>query len=245
LGSPAGTSTYNPGTVTLGQGGTIVTGVGTTFRTQFACNGTDSFTMADGMSSANSWFNYGLGAFDTPTFYTVKVASCSSNTSLTLAAAWPGTGSGGTNMFYNAIDPNWQGADGGAGNLGAILPYCSSGALPCGDALFVPQYGKPLGMASGAGNAPIAMADRLGGLAAVNNRTFAVAFDLAGVPNATQVTVRLTRPDQSVVSNTCSSSPCVISSDVREGFQQLAIQYQAASGAILSSSTQQVFLSTP
>src|SRR6201999_4226449 len=132
---------------------------GTAFRSQFACNGTDSITVGDG-TSGFSW----AGPPNTPTFYTVTVVSCSSDTSLTLASPYPGTTGSRIFMFYNAADPQWQGADGGTGNLGEILPPCGANAPPCGIGDLVPKYGKPLGMASGAGNVPVALSDRLGGV---------------------------------------------------------------------------------
>jgi hypothetical protein len=162
LGTPAGTLTYLPGTVTVVAGSPTVAGIGTSFLSQFACNGTDSITVADGLSGG-TWATYGAGAFNTPVFYTTRVASCASNGTLTLASPWPSAASGSTatNMFYNSIDPAWQGADGGTGNLGEILPGCGTGLLPCSGAVpFNQHYGKPVGMAAGAGNVPLAMADR-------------------------------------------------------------------------------------
>lgn len=44
-------------------------------------------------------------------------------------------------------------ADGGTGNLGEILPGCSGVVpAPCGEGYLNPKYGKPWGMANGAGN---------------------------------------------------------------------------------------------
>jgi hypothetical protein len=102
------------------------------------------------------------------------------------------------------------------------------------------MYGKPLGMGSGAGNVPVALANRLGGLAAPATRTIAVAFDLAAVPHATQVTVSITSPDRAVSANTCSTSPCVVTTTAREGEAEISIQYKSASGEVLASSTQPV-----
>ena len=52
-------------------------------------------------------------------------------------------------------------ADGGHGNLGEILPPCGRNPTPCGDGALVPKYGKPLGMASGAGDTPVMLANLL------------------------------------------------------------------------------------
>jgi hypothetical protein len=144
-------------------------------------------------------------------------------------------------MFYNPSDPQWSGADGGAGNLGETLPFCQAGP-PCGAGYFNSMYGKPLGMASGAGNVPVALASRLGGAAAPVNRAFAVAFDLAAIPHATQVTVSITGPDETVAANTCSTSPCVVTTTAQEGAAEISIQYKSASGEVLSSSAEPVFV---
>ena len=151
-GPPAGASVYaRPGTLTATSGSPAISGVGTLFTEQFTNGG--QITIADGTGSGNTWASPpGLN----PTFYTLTVLAVNSDTSITLAGNYPGTGSTGTGMFYNPADPQWLGADGGAGNLGETLPVCGANAPPCGIGNFVPKYGKPLGMGSGAGNAPLA-----------------------------------------------------------------------------------------
>ena len=52
-------------------------------------------------------------------------------------------------------------ADGGHGNLGEILPSCGSNPAPCGEGALNPKWGKPLGMASGAGDTPGMIANLL------------------------------------------------------------------------------------
>jgi hypothetical protein len=157
IGAPTGPQLYaRPGVITVKSGSNIVVGVGAAFLSQFACNGSDTITIADN-SGGYTWSNY---PGSNPEFYTLNVASCADDNHLTLASNYPGTTSANVALFYNATDPQWQGADGGAGNLGEILPACGpSHAPPCGIGDLVPKYGKPLGMASGAGDTPSMMAN--------------------------------------------------------------------------------------
>ncbi len=62
------------GNVSVGVSGTTVTGSGTSFLTQFSCNGTDYIGITGSDTNRN----------------VRKVASCADNTHLTLATAWPG-----------------------------------------------------------------------------------------------------------------------------------------------------------
>jgi hypothetical protein len=94
-----------------------------------------------------------------PIFYSMTVANVTSNTRLELTAPYPGTGTTGTALFYNPVDPQWNGADGGTGLLGSMLYPCSVGPVPCSPSGsdFVPKYRKSLGMGSGAGDVPLAL----------------------------------------------------------------------------------------
>jgi hypothetical protein len=230
-GPPTGSCVYGrPGTVTVVNGGYTLTGSGTQFQTQFACNGSDSITIADG-SGGYTWAKP-PGA--TPMFYTVPVASCASQTSLTLGSPYPGTSGGNIAMFYNAADPQWQCADGGTGNLGEILPVCSVNAPPCGSNQLVPKYGKSLGMAAGAGNTPALMADLLS-TTPVAARTILLDFKLAAVPHASQVRVALTNPRGDTAQTICASAPCLVSVNPTLGNLLLGMEYLSSSGAVLAS----------
>ena len=78
------------------------------------------------------------------------------------------------------------------------------------------------------------LGDLQGGLAAVVNRTILSAFNLSAVPNATQARLTLTKPDGSTVQATCSSSPCSVIADARQGTHLLQIAYLSGTGAILA-----------
>lgn len=124
--------------------------------------------------------------------------------------------------------------------LGSLLPNCAAGERPCGAWDFVPKYGKSLGMGSGAGDVPIYLADRLGGSVGPMSRQVAVAFDLAAVPNAATLVVSVKNPDGSVSSNSCSTSPCLVSVAAREGMTEISLAYESLTGSVLSTSTQKV-----
>jgi peptidoglycan hydrolase-like protein with peptidoglycan-binding domain len=57
-------------------------------------------------------------------------------------------------------------ADGGTGNLAAILPGCNVSNPPCGDSEFPGQLGKTIGMTAGAGDVPVSLAEIAGQLPA-------------------------------------------------------------------------------
>ncbi len=231
---PTGTAIYAPGTITCTNASTACTGVGTAFQTQFSpCNGTTSITIASGQSGS-TWDTYARAGNPSlqPTFITQTVAACPSDTSLTLSVVFSGSTSTATGMFYNGASSAWAGADGGVGNLGEILPTC--GSAPCGINSLVPKYGKPLGMASGSGNVPVALADRLGGLAPVSNRTLLVSGNISAVPNATKMRVTITLPSGTVTATTCTSSPCSVTGDVRQSGALMQIAYLSSGDAVLA-----------
>jgi hypothetical protein len=223
LGPPSGSCSYSrPGTISVSAGSMMVTGSGTQFRQQFACDGTDRLTIGDA-TGGFAWARFpGLE----PTFYTVNVQSCPSDTSLALASPYPGSGGSDISMFYNPADPQWQCADGGTGNLGEILPACQSTGPPCGIGALVPKYGKPLGMAAGAGDAPVMFADLAAPVAVVD-----VPLEMGSAAKA-RVTVAAAKGV--IAEAVCSSSPCRVR--IR-GVQQEAtvkIEYLSVAGAVLS-----------
>jgi hypothetical protein len=79
---------------------------------------------------------------------------------------------------------------------------------------------------------------RQGCVSAPINQTLNVGFNLASVPNATQVRVILTKPDGTTVTNTCSSSPCAVIADAREGSHLVTLTYLSAGGSVLATSSE-------
>lgn len=229
---PTGTAVYSPGAASFTNASTAVTGVGTSFLAQFSpCNGTTSVTVADGSSGATFDTYARTGVPFAPAYISRLVASCADDTHLTLSTNYAGTGATLTGMFYNAADPNWQGADGGVGNLGEILPVC--GSAPCGSGAIV-KYGKPLGMASGAGNVPVALADRLGGVAPVATQALLIAGAFPAGGDKMRCTI--TTPDGAVTVTTSSSgvSKCSVSPDTRMVGALIRIAYLKASDAVIA-----------
>lgn len=94
---------------------------------------------------------------------------------------------------------------------------------------------KWLGFFFGMGMSHQWPAVRLGGVAAAQNRTLYVAASIASIPNATKYRVTATAPSGAIVTNTCSSSPCSITVDARQGAWELQIAYLSAADAVLAS----------
>jgi hypothetical protein len=125
---------------------------------------------------------------------------------------------------------------------------------PCADANYLDEY-NPLGagafdfgrnyakingFAFGWGAGAQWPSARQGGVAAAMNRTLYVGFNLASVPAATQVRLTLTKPDGTTAQTTCTSSPCSITSDAREGDHLLVLDYLSAAGPVLATSTRRL-----
>jgi len=107
-------------------------------------------------------------------------------------------------------------------------PPCTSGGSP------FDNMGKNFGEASGAPGADNELAWRLGGLSAAKTRTVYVGVNLASVHNATHVTVTMTQPSGAVATATCSTSPCAVQADARQGNHVAQVTYLSASGATLA-----------
>ena len=75
---------------------------------------------------------------------------------------------------------------------------------------------------------------RQGGAAPPMPRTLNVTCNISSVANATKCRVTLTKPDGSSVTNTCTTSPCPVTADGREGDHLLEVDYLSASNEVLS-----------
>jgi hypothetical protein len=156
-----------------------------------------------------------------------------------LSANYGGATLSSIGMFYNPTDTQWQGADGSVGNMGDVLPPCSTNAPPCGGDALLTKYGKPLGMASGAGNTPVALADLKGGVLPLTTRTIVVSYKRASVSGATQGRVTLTRPDGSTDEVTCAADVCSVAADARQGDHLVRIEYLSSGDVVLARGEQQ------
>ncbi|MFO0503804.1 MAG: PKD domain-containing protein [Acidobacteriota bacterium] len=116
------------------------------------------------------------------------------------------------------------GADGGNGSFADVITYGPTFAL-----------GKEFGFVAGVGAAPRYLSYRLGGPLAADQRTFQIDFDLGQVPGATQVKMNVTRPDASGFFVICTTSPCAINVDARQGSHLLMLEYLNDNDEVLSS----------
>lgn len=88
-------------------------------------------------------------------------------------------------------------------------------------------------------------AARLGGVLPAVNRTLFIAVCLGSgcagsVPNATNVDVALTAPNGVATTTNCTSSPCSVTADARQGNYLMVLKYKSAGGEVLAQTEQQV-----
>lgn len=100
---------------------------------------------------------------------------------------------------------------------------------------------KALGQAFGHGGGSEWPAARVGGPAAVENRTLTVQV---GSPLAYGDRIRVTATNASgvAVTNTCEAATCSVTSDFRAGGQSVLIEYLNASSAVLARATQNLIV---
>jgi len=154
-------------------------------------------------------------------------------------ASGPDSNTGIGGFAATCVGPS---CDGYIGDTIASAPNCSTGSpAPCTPGAYITgNLGKNFGETFGAPASDNEVAWRIGGHVAFSSAPINVAFKLSSVPNATQVMVSLTRPDGTVVSNTCSTSPCQVAGDKRQGNHLVQISYLSSGSAVLASGTQEV-----
>jgi hypothetical protein len=134
------------------------------------------------------------------------------------SAMWSKPGTGGPNpdgTYISAMDDTG---------------FYMTGAPPIGAA---PKYfGQFFGVTS-LSNWPGA---RIGGVAALSPVSVQVAFNLGAVPSAVTADVTTTSPSGQVTVTQCSSSPCNVSVDSRQGDHLFELQYLSESIKVLASS---------
>jgi len=77
-------------------------------------------------------------------------------------------------------------------------------------------------------------AARLGGGQSARDEALNISFNLSSVPTAVKARITLTRPDGSSTQVTCSSSPCTIVADARQGDHLLKVEYLTSTGSVLA-----------
>lgn len=132
--------------------------------------------------------------------------------------------SGGTGLA-SGITGGGPGADGGAGNFGDVLVYQIDSQL---------ARGKEFGSNAGAGMADTYLAYRLGAAQGPSLVTVRIGFDLAAASGANQVQVTVVQPNTLVARTVCSSSPCAVTVDARQGNHMVKLDYQLATGAVVA-----------
>lgn len=259
------------GTANVTNGSTTITGNGTQFQSQYACNGTDTIAIQDGSGVRRG--------------YTVN--SCSSQTSMTIASAYGGSTESGrrilkyagagvtppsachntyglsadskqasrtllnaTHGYFGYLYSTGQGDTyktvgdrifaqnlglGGPGNDGVAGHYndvISGGTAPL--YLAMTYLSKEFAFAGGAAGAQPYLALRLGAVPGVQAMTFKVSIALGSVPNAAKARVTLTQPSGASTQSICTSSPCDVTGDRRQGDHQVLIEYLATDNKVLA-----------
>lgn len=104
--------------------------------------------------------------------------------------------------------------------------YMMTGAAPLGNAWF--------GMVFGFNNLSAWPAYRVGGLQPSSGKTLYAAFNLGRVRGAIRARLTATAPSGSTVQVECSSSPCAVTVDNRQGKYLIELQYLSGTGAVLA-----------
>ncbi|HEY4365572.1 MAG TPA: hypothetical protein VGN17_31715 [Bryobacteraceae bacterium] len=119
--------------------------------------------------------------------------------------------------------------------------YCDSNSTAANargsnlDDLYI-HGGKWTGFFAGMGMSHRWPASRLGGVQAPRPRTVLLSLRMADVAGAVSIQVQVTAPSGAQTSVTCSSQPCAVTVDDRQGAHWYQVRYLAAGGAVLSQS---------
>jgi hypothetical protein len=100
----------------------------------------------------------------------------------------------------------------------------------------VGQAHKYFGMFFGIGAGAAWPAYRIGGPQGVTRRQVYVGFNGARIPGAAGVRATATAPDGESIQVSCSSSPCAVPIDARQGEHIFRIEYLSHTGAVLAAS---------
>jgi hypothetical protein len=143
----------------------------------------------------------------------------------------------------------------------AYLANATPQNLAFGDQFYGAQWGKPgyggpysdgvylepddsdaewsakwLGFQFGIGMSHQWPAVRIGGVLPAQPITASIAFNMGGVPGAVSVLIKVTQPSSAVNFFPCTSSPCQITADARQGAHWYQIEYLNAQGGVVSQS---------
>jgi len=135
-----------------------------------------------------------------------------------------GCATGGTGRANN-ITGGGPGADTGAGNFADLLVYPVDSNY---------ARGKEFGSNTGAGLADTYLAYRLGGPQPLDNQTEEIDLDLTALPGAAQARVTVIQPSGAIAQTICTSAPCAVTVDRRQGNHFVEVEYFSAGGQVLS-----------
>lgn len=148
---------------------------------------------------------------------------------------------------YNTTLTNRAWADGVYGSMWGFCPWTTGGvycdanspaANPNASNLLDSYIhgGKWTGFFAGAGMSHRWPAARLGGLEAAIPRTIFLPLNIGAIAGAASAQVVVTAPSGAQTVYSCSTSPCSVSVDDREGTHLYQIQYLASNGHVVSQS---------
>lgn len=152
-------------------------------------------------------------------------------------------GSSAIKVYYET-NPNAANKLWGDQAYGAVYGYCPwtigvycdalySGPTTNLTASYIGTF-KYFGFFFGMGMSHQWPAVRLGGVQPAQNRDLVVGFNLAGILNATKVSVTATAPSGALTTTTCTSSPCTITGDARQGAYLITLTYKNAGNGVLA-----------
>ena len=97
------------------------------------------------------------------------------------------------------------------------------------------NQGKWYGFFGGIGKLFRWPAVRQGGVQPALNRTVYIPFRLANVTGAAEVAIVLTQPAGTVTTTVCTTSPCAVTMDARQGSHLMQMNYRSSGHAVLAS----------
>lgn len=104
---------------------------------------------------------------------------------------------------------------------------------------------KWLGFLFGIGMSHQWPAVRLGGVQPAVPSNPAITFDLGSVAGAVSARITVTQPSSATTAWVCTTSPCSVTVDQRQGAHWYVIEYLDAGGAVLSRSTPDLLAVSP
>jgi hypothetical protein len=129
---------------------------------------------------------------------------------------------------------------------GFTSPFLGDGhpvdLLECCDQFTLTKY---YGQVYSVGQAYQWPAARLGGVQSPNLETYLIGFNLSSFHDAANVNIKITAPSGAINTTFCSSSPCAVGLDVRQGDHWMAIQYLSAGATPLSTGPPVLIQVTP